>query len=231
MTCTGLLNRKQRRGGKEITPRQEDQEKATIRDYVPSEPWVEAHFEEKIHAGRVVRFRLPDNKVFPPGNKETSMLRCVICDRIVPPDSIEVWSIPHVTLITLKRVERRRAALGLTVGQVIARIGLNGIDEWNSIFRRRHSTSNEEIRDEFAEVLKCEPRYLTTVTYSHYAGCMDHKPQELHAAHGASPSATAIATLQYRNLRLDLTKLPSEQTSDLKREIRRYEKTGIVRGK
>lgn len=52
------------------------------------------------------------------------------------------------------------------------------------------------------------------------ARCMDCRAQRIHEAHGGSPSAMAIETIQYRNLRLDEVKLESESIDDLKEEIR-----------
>jgi hypothetical protein len=238
MAVTGQLNRRQRRGRVGISSEQEAKEKRRLRGVdecgiVPSEPWIDACFgylTDRAPDGSLIEYRTFREECFPPGGDETAMTVCPICGRTVPPNSIERWTLTEITMIDPMKVRARRLALGLTVMELIRRIGLDGLGEWASILNRQQNAT-ELTREEFAEALECEPVRLTRVRAIHFRGCMDHKPQELHAAHGASPSATAIATLQYRNLRLDLTKLPSEQTSDLKREIRRYERTGIVRGK
>lgn len=51
--------------------------------------------------------------------------------------------------------------------------------------------------------------------------CLDCRAQHIHEAHGASPSALAIMTIQYRNLRLDEIKLEPESVGELQDEIRR----------
>jgi len=54
------------------------------------------------------------------------------------------------------------------------------------------------------------------------AVCVDHLPDYINEGFGPSPSGRAIAELEYRNLRLEETRLPSDTTSSLRREIRRY---------
>lgn len=238
MAGTGQLNRKQRRGRVGISSEQEAEAKLRLRGsprvpgIVPSEPWIDACFgylTDRAPDGSLIEYRTFREENFPPGGEETAMVRCALCGRMTPPNSIEKWTVIRTTMIDPAKVRAHRIRMGLSVLELIARIGLDGLAEYDAILKRQENAT-ELTRSEFAEALECEPKDLTTKQTIKFKGCMDHKSRVLHNAHGASPSATAIATLQYRNLRLDLLKLPSEHTSDLKREIRRYHQTGVVRG-
>ena len=63
---------------------------------------------------------------------------------------------------------------------------------------------------------------LTPPQTTEGGACMDHQPDRLHAAYGSSPSAAAIRQLQYRNLRAEESKLPSDSKSALRREIKQF---------
>lgn len=66
--------------------------RAALRAQAPSEPWVDAQFEEveavdERHR-RFVRRRLISG-VFPPGGDDTKMIRCPICGILTPPSGME----------------------------------------------------------------------------------------------------------------------------------------------
>jgi hypothetical protein len=66
--------------------------KRRLRNSSPSEPWVEAQIVavEDIDAdGERIRYRLHDASVFPPGQKNTLMVRCSECGIYNPPNAME----------------------------------------------------------------------------------------------------------------------------------------------
>lgn len=73
-----------------------------------------------------------------------------------------------------------------------------------------------------------DDRWVIAKTITYGPRCADCRGKSIHRAHGASPSAVAIRQIQMRNLRLETIKLASEAPTDLRREIRRFQKTGIL---
>jgi hypothetical protein len=63
-----------------------------LRTTAPSEPWVEAQIKSSldIHPnGCAYVYRYLDPTVFPPGGRETKMVRCPICNIFNPPNAFE----------------------------------------------------------------------------------------------------------------------------------------------
>lgn len=228
MAGTGMLNRKQRRGRVSISSEQEAIEKSKLRGIddcgiVPSEPWIDACFgylTDRAPDGSLIEYRIFKEDNFPPGGEETKMVCCRICGRTVPPNSIEQWTATKITMIDPMKVRARRLALGLTVMELIRRIGLDGLREWAAILNRQENAT-ELTREEFAEALECSPRDLSRVQFAHFKGCMDHQPDHVQRGYMASPSAAAIQFLQHRNLKMKETTLEPEDLRSLQREIKR----------
>lgn len=66
--------------------------KARLRKRSPSEPWVEAQFvtvNDVDAAGRRFYHRYHDPRLFPPGGRETLMVRCRVCGIFNPPNAME----------------------------------------------------------------------------------------------------------------------------------------------
>lgn len=229
MADTGQLNRKQRRGRVGISRKQEAKEKSRLRGdadggIVPSEPWIDACFgylTDRAPDGSLIEYRTFREENFPPGGEDTAMVCCPICGRTVPPNSVECWSITKITMIDPMKVRAHRIAAGLTIMELIRRIGLDGLGEFSAILNRQENAT-ELTREEFAEALGCEPRDLTRVQFVHFKGCMDHQPEEVQRGYMASPSAAAIRFLQHRNLKLEETKNKPESRKELKREIKQF---------
>lgn len=86
------------------------------------------------------------------------------------------------------------------------------------IVRRLHDASVFPPGGEKTAMVRCPGCNVFTPPCAFEKGfCLDHAD---HGCWGPSPSAQAIAALQYRNLRLMESELPSESRRALQREIR-----------
>ena len=67
---------------------------------------------------------------------------------------------------------------------------------------------------------------LTPPQAMHGRRCIDDGSRRSHAGWGPSPSAVAILAVRARHLKAESIELPSENTSDLRREIKHFEESG-----
>jgi hypothetical protein len=83
------LNRTPRVG---LAPHEERKLKSKLRRRSPSEPWVEAQIKSSADVtadGLPIVYRYHDPHAFPPGGRQTAMIRCPKCGIFNPPNTFE----------------------------------------------------------------------------------------------------------------------------------------------
>ena len=86
----GIEKRKKNRGGLSTNDERRIREK--LRSRVPSEPWLDAQFFQRVERGQRgewVVCRVHDPRLFPPGGAQTLMVRCPECLVFNPPMAFE----------------------------------------------------------------------------------------------------------------------------------------------
>jgi hypothetical protein len=75
---------------------EEEKIKARLRRRLPSEAWVDATFfaaEEIGPDGEAIVYTFHNAKAFPPGGRDTKMVTCPHCLRVVPPIHLEAFKV------------------------------------------------------------------------------------------------------------------------------------------
>ena len=88
-SCARRGKRKRRAGLSMVA---EARLRGQLRREAPSEPWVDAQFRSVVDLdadGRAIVCYYHDPHVFPPGGKQTAMVRCPICGVFTPPNGFE----------------------------------------------------------------------------------------------------------------------------------------------